>query len=72
VGCVRYTVAATLVGRIDGTATPGVVRDNNGKFTGLNGFGNLNGYSARLVTAICHRRVLPGNRLSEERGSDKR
>jgi hypothetical protein len=48
-GCVRYTVTATFVGRLDGTRDTGVVRDSAGKFVGVNGFGNLNRYSARLV-----------------------
>jgi len=48
-GCVRYTVTATLVGRLDGTKDTGVIRDNAGKFVGVNGFGNLHRYSARLV-----------------------
>ena len=48
-GCVQYTVTATLVGRLDGTNSPGVARDSKGNFVSLNGFGNLNRYSARLV-----------------------
>ena len=48
-GCVRYTVTATLVGRLDGTSKPGLARDSGGKLIGVNGFGNLNLYSARLV-----------------------
>ena len=48
-GCVRYTVTATLVGRLDGTKDTGVIRDKDGKFVGVSGFGNLNNYSARLV-----------------------
>jgi hypothetical protein len=48
-GCPRYTVAATLVGRLDGVSTPGVLRDKSGKLIGLAGFGNLNLYGARLV-----------------------
>ncbi len=48
-GCVRYTVTATLVGRLDGSNEAGVVRDSTGKFVGANGFGNLNHYRARLV-----------------------
>lgn len=48
-GCVRYTVTATLVGRLDGTKGTGIARDNAGKFVSTNGFGNLNRYSARLV-----------------------
>ncbi len=48
-GCVKSTVNATLVGRLDGTKKTGVARDNAGKVVGVNGFGNLNGYTARLV-----------------------
>jgi len=48
-GCARYTVSATLVGRLDGAKEAGVVRDGSGKFVGVNGFGNLNLYRARLV-----------------------
>jgi hypothetical protein len=48
-GCVRYTVTATLVGRLDGTKDAGVIRNKDGKFVGVNGFGNLNNYRARLV-----------------------
>jgi hypothetical protein len=48
-GCVRFTVTATLVGRLDGTKETGLIRDNSGKVTGLGGFGNLNYYNARLV-----------------------
>jgi hypothetical protein len=47
-GCGRYTVGATLVGRLDGVVA-GLQRDSAGKIVGLNGFGNLNAYSARLV-----------------------
>lgn len=48
-GCVRYTVTATLVGRLDGTKMTGVSRDIGGKFVAAAGFGNMNQYSARLV-----------------------
>jgi hypothetical protein len=48
-GCVRYTVAATLVGRLDGAKSTGVVRDKSGKVVGVDGSGNLNRYNARLV-----------------------
>lgn len=47
-GCVRYEVSATLVGRLDGTV-PALSRDSTGKIIGVSGFGNLNAYSARLV-----------------------
>ncbi|HEY1257363.1 MAG TPA: hypothetical protein VGF01_21540 [Terracidiphilus sp.] len=47
-GCGRYTVTATLVGRLDGVKA-GIQRDKAGKITAIDGFGNLNAYSARLV-----------------------
>lgn len=47
-GCNKYLVSATLVGRLDG-AMPGLKRDGTGKIVGISGFGNLNAYSARLV-----------------------
>lgn len=48
-GCNRYQVTATLVGRLDGVAHAGVQRDKAGKIVSIAGFGNLNGYPARLV-----------------------
>jgi hypothetical protein len=48
-GCVRYMVNATLVGRLDGAKVPGVLRNDSGQNTDANGFGNLNFYTARLV-----------------------
>ena len=48
IGCRRYTVNATLVGRLDGVAAR-LQRDKAGKIVSINGFGNLNAYSARLV-----------------------
>ena len=48
-GCPKSDVKATLTGRIDGTENPGVARDKSGVVTGLDGFGNLNQYDARLV-----------------------
>jgi len=48
-GCIRYTVTATLVGRLDGVKDAGVVRDASGKFVSANGYGNMNLYRARLV-----------------------
>jgi hypothetical protein len=48
-GCPRYTVGATMVGRLDAVDTPALRRDNNGKVTDLSGFGNLNMCRARLV-----------------------
>jgi hypothetical protein len=48
-GCIRYSVTATLVGRLDGVADASIKRDDSGKITGFGGFGNLNAYPARLV-----------------------
>jgi hypothetical protein len=48
-GCTRYEVNATLVGRLDGVDDAGVRRDAAGKIVGVSGFGNLNLYKARLV-----------------------
>ncbi len=47
-GCHRYEVNATLVGRLDGIDSP-LTRDPSGKITSLDGFGNMNMYNARLV-----------------------
>jgi hypothetical protein len=47
--CMKYTVSATLVGRLDGTKTTGVVRDGKGMAVSVSGFGNMNLYAARLV-----------------------
>jgi hypothetical protein len=48
-GCVKFTVTATLVGRLDGAKDTGLLRDSGGKVIGLGGFGHLNRYTARLV-----------------------
>lgn len=48
-GCNRYAVSATLVGRLDGVANAGFSRNAAGKIVGISGFGNLNAYRARLV-----------------------
>jgi hypothetical protein len=48
-GCIKFTVTATLVGRLDGAKDAGFIRDLSGKVVGLSGFGNLNRYNARLV-----------------------
>jgi hypothetical protein len=48
-GRVKFTVTATLVGRLDGTKDTGLLRDGAGNVIGLSGFGNLNRYNARLV-----------------------
>jgi opacity protein-like surface antigen len=48
-GCRRYQVTATLVGRLDGVADASLQRDGSGKIIGFGGFGNMNVYPARLV-----------------------
>ncbi len=48
-GCMRYEVTATLVGRLDGVEDASLKRDASGKIIGFGGFGNLNAYPARLV-----------------------
>lgn len=48
-GCNRYQVTATLVGRLDTVPNAGVKRDKAGKITGIDGYGNLNAYPVRLV-----------------------
>lgn len=48
-GCTRYEVTATLVGRLDSVADPTLKRDAAGKIVGFGGFGNMNAYPARLV-----------------------
>ena len=49
IGCTRYEVTATLVGRLDGVADSALKRDAAGKIVGFGGFGNMNAYPARLV-----------------------
>ena len=48
-GCRRYEVSATLVGRLDGVADATLQRDPSGKIVSFGGFGNMNAYAARLV-----------------------
>lgn len=48
-GCGRNQVTATLTGRLDASESAGIVRDKTGKVIGVQGFGNLNRYRARLV-----------------------
>lgn len=48
-GCTRYEVTATLVGRLDGVSDATLKRDASGKIIGFGGFGNMNAYPARLV-----------------------
>lgn len=48
-GCMRYEVAATLVGRLDAVADATLKRDASGKIIGFGGFGNMNAYPAQLV-----------------------
>ncbi|MGD0800314.1 MAG: hypothetical protein ABR906_03250, partial [Terracidiphilus sp.] len=48
-GCNRYEVTATLVGRLDGVESATLRRNDAGKITGFGGFGHMNAYRARLV-----------------------
>jgi hypothetical protein len=48
-GCTRYEVNATLVGRLDSVADTAIKHDKDGKALSLGGFGNMNAYPARLV-----------------------
>ncbi|MGC9224011.1 MAG: hypothetical protein ACP5E2_08795 [Terracidiphilus sp.] len=48
-GCTRYEVTATFVGRLDGVSDATLKRDSSGKIVGFGGFGNMNAYPARLV-----------------------
>lgn len=48
-GCFRYQVEATLVGRLDTVADTTIKRDAAGKVVSFGGFGNANLYPARLV-----------------------
>jgi hypothetical protein len=48
-GCNRYEVTATLVGRIDAVANAAIPYDKSGKIAGFGGFGHMNAYGARLV-----------------------
>ncbi|HEX4031982.1 MAG TPA: hypothetical protein VHX20_16575 [Terracidiphilus sp.] len=48
-GCSRYEVTGTFVGRLDGVSDATLKRDAKGKVTGFGGFGNMNAYAARLV-----------------------
>lgn len=48
-GCVKYRVSATLVGRLDGVGNAKIWRNASGKIVRMDGFGNMNSYPARLV-----------------------
>lgn len=48
-GCNKFLVSATLVGRLDAVEKAGVQRDKAGKIIGYGGFGHMNAYPARLV-----------------------
>jgi hypothetical protein len=48
-GCVKSTVSATFVGRLDTVANVTLKRDKDGKVIDFGGFGNMNAYPARLV-----------------------
>src|ERR1039458_5534433 len=60
-GCNRYQVTATLVGRLDGVAHAGVQRDKAGKITSIAGFGNLNGYPAQDQWNVHGLQPVPGD-----------
>jgi len=48
-GCNKFEVTATLVGRLDAVEKTELQRDKAGKIIGLGGFGHLNAYAVRLV-----------------------
>jgi hypothetical protein len=48
-GCNKFEVTATLVGRLDTVDKASVQRDKAGKIIGFGGFGHMNAYAARLV-----------------------
>lgn len=48
-GCIRNTVTATLVGRIDAVPTAEFRKNASGTYTAVTGYGNLARYRARLV-----------------------
>ncbi len=48
-GCNKFEVTATLVGRLDAVEKAGLQRDKAGKIIGFGGFGHMNAYQARLV-----------------------
>jgi hypothetical protein len=48
-GCNKFEVTATLVGRLDAVEKAGVKRDKAGKIIGFGGFGHMNSYATRLV-----------------------
>jgi hypothetical protein len=48
-GCNKFEVTATLVGRLDAVEKAGMQRDKAGKIIGFGGFGHMNAYAARLV-----------------------
>ena len=47
-GCTRYEVTATLVGRLDGVDDASLKHDAAGKIIGFGGFGNLNAYPSPI------------------------
>ena len=48
-GCNKFEVTATLVGRLDAVDKAVVRRDKAGKIIGFGGFGHMNAYATRLV-----------------------
>jgi hypothetical protein len=48
-GCNKFEVTATLVGRLDAVEKADVQRDKESKIIGFGGFGHMNAYATRLV-----------------------
>jgi hypothetical protein len=48
-GCNKFLVSATLVGRLDAVEKADLQRDKAGKIIGFGGFGHMNAYAVRLV-----------------------
>jgi hypothetical protein len=48
-GCNKFLVTATLMGRLDAVEKADLAHDKAGKIIGFGGFGHMNAYSARLV-----------------------
>ncbi|MGA3160996.1 MAG: hypothetical protein ABSC77_07245 [Terracidiphilus sp.] len=48
-GCNKFLVSATMVGRLDAVDKADLQRDKTGKIIGFGGFGHMNAYAARLV-----------------------
>jgi hypothetical protein len=48
-GCNKFLVSATMVGRLDAVDKADLQRDKAGKIIGFGGFGHMNAYAVRLV-----------------------